>query len=71
MYIKLCDRCGRQTTNTPSFLVPVTNVEGTLQVDGAWFGKPICLCNDCIEDFDNFRYNHTKYKINFTEETHE
>lgn len=71
MYIKLCDRCGKQTTNKPSFLVPVTSVEGSLQVDGAWFGESVCLCDDCVEDFNNFRYNHKKYKINFTEETYE
>ena len=71
MYIKLCDRCGKQTTNKPSFLVPVTNAEGSLQVDGAWFGKSVCLCDDCIEDFNNFRYSHKKYKINFIEETYE
>lgn len=73
MYIKLCDRCGKQTTNKSSFLVPVpvSSAEASLQVDGTWFGESVCLCDDCIEDFNNFRYNHKKYKINFTEEINE
>lgn len=71
MYIKLCDRCGKQTTNKAAFLVPVPEDKGSYRVDNQWFGEPICLCDECVKDFDNFRYNHKKYKINFIEEINE
>ena len=67
MYIKICDRCGRQTLNKPSFLLPTIEEKGSYRVDNQWFGKPVCLCDDCINDFDNFRFNHKYYKINFEE----
>lgn len=71
MYIKLCDRCGRKTKNKPAFLIPVSKSEGSYCVDNQWFGESVCLCNECLADFDNFRYNHKSYKINFIEETNE
>ena len=67
MYIKLCDRCGKSTTNKPSFLLPTTEENGSYRVDNQWFGEPICLCDECEVDFYKFRYNHKHYKINFEE----
>lgn len=67
MYIKLCDRCGRQTNNKPSFLLPTTIEKGTHCVENQWFGTPVCLCDECINEFNNFRNNHKYYKINFEE----
>jgi hypothetical protein len=67
MYIKICDRCGRQTINKPAFLLPTIEEKGSYCVDNQWFGKPVCLCDECINDFDNFRFNHKYYKINFEE----
>ena len=29
------------------------------------------LCEECLKDFNNFRYNHKNYEINFIEETNE
>lgn len=55
MYIKICDICGRRTKNGPAFLVPTDRQHGSYQVDGAWFGEPIVLCNNCLMDFDEFR----------------
>lgn len=71
MYIKLCDRCRRPTKNKPSFLVPVPEKEGHYHIENEWFGKPVCLCDECIEDFNDFRYNHKRYKIDFIEEINE
>lgn len=67
MYIKICDRCGQQTINKPSFLLPTIEEKGSYRVDNQWFGEPVCLCDECINDFDNFRFNHKYYKINFEE----
>ena len=67
MYIKICDRCGQQTTNKPSFLLPTIEEKGSYRVDNQWFGEPICLCDECINDFEDFRINHKYYKINFEE----
>ena len=59
MYIKLCDRCGRVTENGPAFLLPTDKEHGTYQYDGIWFGdKAVCLCNNCLHDFEKFRTNH-------------
>lgn len=71
MYIKLCDRCGKQTSNGPAFLTPTSETQGSYRVNNTWFGEPVCLCEECLEDFNNFRYNHKKYKIKFIEETNE
>ena len=71
MYIQLCDRCGQQTKNKPAFLLPTTEDKGSYRVDNQWFGEPIVLCEDCLKDFDNFRWKHKKYEIHFIEETNE
>ena len=71
MYVKLCDRCGKLTKNKPAFLVPVSKEKGTYSIDNQWFGEPVCLCDECMEEFISFRYDHKKYKINFVEETNE
>lgn len=68
MWIKICDRCGRKTKNNAAFLSPVSKEEGSLNVDNTWFGKPIVLCNNCLEDFDKFRYNHHRFNTVFDEE---
>ena len=67
MYIKLCDRCGRQTKNKPAFLVPVDSENGSLNVGGEWFGDEVILCDECLKDFDNFRYNHKSFEIQYVE----
>ena len=67
MYIKICDRCGRQTVNKPSFLLPTIEEKGSYRVDNQWFGEPVCLCDECINDFNDFRFSHKYYKINFEE----
>lgn len=71
MYIQLCDRCGVQTENKPAFLLPVTEDKGSYRVENQWFGNPITLYNDCLKDFDDFRYKHKFFRIHFVEETHE
>ena len=71
MYIKLCDRCGRQTSNGPAFLSPTSEKQGSYRIDNTWFGEPVCLCEECLEDFNNFRYNHKRYRIDFIEEINE
>jgi hypothetical protein len=71
MYIQICDRCGKETKNKPAFLTPVGPDNGSYQVNGVWFGDPIILCDECLKDFDDFRWRHKKYKINFVEETDE
>lgn len=59
MYIKLCDRCGRVTENGPAFLLPSDREHGSYQVNGTWFGdKAVCLCNNCLDDFEKFRTEH-------------
>jgi len=70
MYIKLCDRCGRKTDNKPAFLIPATKGanNGTLQVNGEWFGEPVTLCNNCLIDFEDFRLNHENFNRCLTEE---
>lgn len=71
MYIQLCDRCGTQTKNKPAFLTPVSSDKGSYNVNGEWFGDPIVLCDECLKDFDDFRWRHKKYKINFVEVNNE
>lgn len=71
MYIKICDRCGQQTNNLPAFLLPTTKDRSSYCVDKQWFGDPITLCDDCLTEFENFRYNHKKFKIQLVEETNE
>lgn len=62
MYIKLCDRCGRVTSNGPAFLLPSDRENSTLQVNGVWFGdKTICLCNNCLDEFEDFRTKHERF----------
>ena len=63
MYIKVCDRCGRQTNNGPAFLLPTTVKNGTYQIGGVWFGEDVVLCDDCLKDFKDFQYNHDSFKI--------
>ena len=67
MYIKICDRCGQQTTNKPAFLLPTIEEKSSYHVDNQWFGEPVCLCDECINDFNDFRFSHKYYKINFEE----
>ena len=67
MYIQLCDRCGKQTDNGPAFLVPTTVKDGRYQIGGVWFGDGVVLCDDCIEDFENFMINHKHFTIEWVE----
>ena len=70
MYKQFCDRCGRLTNNKYAFLLPEKNgTTGSYNLNGTWFGNcGIVLCNNCIKDFDNFRYNHNNYNTVFDEE---
>ena len=67
MYIKLCDRCGRPTNNNAAILTPSTKENGSLHIGGTWFGNDITLCDDCIEDFENFMKNHKHFTIEWVE----
>ena len=71
MYIKFCDRCGRKTNNGLAFLIPTTREKGTYSVDNTWFGEGICLCNNCLNEFDKWRVNHDRFNKNFVEEDNE
>ena len=67
MYIKLCDRCGRVTKNKSAFLLPVSHEHGRYQINGVWFGdEDITLCNNCLDDFAKFRYEHENFNKNNT-----
>ena len=67
MYIKLCDRCGRVTKNRVAFLLPNEPGTGCYQFDGVWFGNNgITLCNNCLDDFENFRTEHERFNNTFT-----
>lgn len=66
MYIKLCDRCGRVTKNGPAFLLPDYE-NGHYQFNGVWFGdNGVTLCNNCLDDFENFRTEHERFNNTFT-----
>lgn len=65
MYMQFCDRCGRKTNNKAAFAIPVKQEEGTLMIDGVWFGQSVVLCNNCLKDFDSFRYTHERFNKNF------
>lgn len=67
MYIQVCDRCGRETDLKPAFLLPVDAREGTYQLNGVWFGRPIVLCDDCLKEFEDFRYNHKSFELKWVE----
>ena len=67
MYIKLCDRCGKQTNNGPAFLLPTTVKNGAYQIGGVWFGEDIVLCDDCLKEFEDFRYNHKSFELKWVE----
>ena len=64
MLIQFCDRCGKQTDNKAAFALPVEKNEGSLMLNGVWFGKTIVLCNNCLKDFDEFRYEHPRFNSN-------
>lgn len=69
MYIQLCDRCGRVTKNKVSFLLPNKKQlqPGSYNFNGVWFGdEGVCLCNNCLEDFENFRTKHDRFNISST-----
>lgn len=70
MYVQLCDRCGRKTKNGPAFLLPEkSSLTGSYQINGTWFdSKTICLCNNCLEDFETFRTVHERFNTFFEEE---
>lgn len=69
MYIQLCDRCGRKTKNGPAFLLPTDPGQGSLQVNGVWFGRDtVTLCNNCLIDFEDFRVKHESFNKQFVEE---
>ena len=68
MYIRLCDRCGRKTNNKAAFATSVNRENGTVMIDGVWFGETIVLCNNCLKDFEDFRYNHERFNKHLTEE---
>lgn len=64
MYIKLCDRCGRVTSNKVAFLLPNQDQSnnGFYQWGGVWFGEQgVCLCNNCLDDFEKFRTEHERF----------
>ena len=65
MYIQLCDRCGRKTNNKAAFATPADRENGTLMINGVWFGETVVLCNNCLRDFEDFRYNHERFNSNF------
>lgn len=67
MYIKLCDRCGRNTNNLPAYLLPSTKETGAYCVDKQWFGKPVCLCDECLKEFRIFQ-TRKKFHWEYTEE---
>ena len=67
MYIKICDRCGRKTNNLPAYLLPSTKETGGYCVDKQWFGKPVCLCDECLEEFKIFQ-TRKKFHWEYTEE---
>ena len=65
MWIQLCDRCGKQTKNCAAFLLPVEDQlssDYSYSCNGTRFGRDtVTLCNDCLEDFRKFRYEHPRY----------
>ena len=48
MIITLCDRCGRTTKNDPVFTDYNT-------------AEAVTFCNNCLEDFYKFRYEHENF----------
>lgn len=71
MEIILCDRCGRTTKNSFAFfLVKHVKQEGliTFNSDIELEDKGIILCNNCLKDFDDFRYNHERFNKNLARE---
>lgn len=66
MYIKVCDRCGRKTNNKTTFFL--LSDSGSIQIYEGQFGEPITLCNNCLIDFEDFRYNHERFNKQLTEE---
>lgn len=71
MYIKICDRCGKQTKNKPAFLTSVPKEKGSLNIEGEWFGDTTTLCDECLKEFNDFRWKHKRYRIEFVEEKNE
>ena len=67
MYIQLCDRCHKKTDNGPAFLTPSFNGDGNYQIQGVWFGDPVVLCDNCLEDFENFKHIHKYFEIEWIE----
>jgi len=66
MYIKLCDRCGRKTNNKTTFFFLTDS--GSTQIYEGQFSEPITLCNNCLIDFEDFRYNHQSFNKQLTTE---
>ena len=41
---------------------------GSTQIYEGQFGEPITLCNNCLIDFEDFRYNHQSFNKQLTTE---
>ena len=65
MWVQFCDRCGKKTTNKAAFLLPIENQATSnysyLCNSTKFGGDTVTLCNDCLEDFKKFRYEHSRY----------
>lgn len=61
MLIQCCDRCGRVTENHAAFLLPGDKSNSTYQLNGVWWGDPVILCNNCLQDFNRFKYEYENF----------
>lgn len=63
MWIQFCDRCGKKTDNKAAFLLPTTDENNySYSCNGTKFGhNTVTLCDECLEDFSKFRYEHPRY----------
>ena len=60
MYMKVCDRCGKQEEVTAMFPFPTGNNESsryTIAVTDGEKSRMITLCKDCEKDLDAFIQN--------------
>lgn len=63
MWVQFCDRCGKRTNNRAAFLLPITDENDyEYSCNGTKFGSnTVTLCDECLDEFKKFRYNHEKY----------
>lgn len=70
MTITLCDRCGRRVKGTPKILEQ-TIYNPIDRLNCQTWNKTLVICNNCVNDFNNWLKSGPDYKPQFVMENKE